>query len=224
MSVFDRGFDAEELVWPIDDLKIAYIIRQRGDHLAQRLAGRRRRAPRALRKIADAVRLRYGMKIWHRDKATDRWEQKQIRHGFCPLYWAVTEKVYTLVVVSGWGKEPLMLWTNLSVREEKSARYVVPCYSRRWAVEDAGRVLKQEFQRERVRVKSWQSIRRTIILAGLAYSFLAQIGRLRKALVRFLTEQVRAFHPLKKVWTYRIRQGLAELWKEGLRFRFSDFR
>ena len=40
---------------------------------------------------------------------------------FCLIYWSATAKMYTLVVVVGWSKEPLLLWTNLPVRDKKSA-------------------------------------------------------------------------------------------------------
>ena len=200
-----------------------YIVRQTGARHVQRVAGQKRRAPKSVREIADDVKLRYEMKIWHRDKATGRWEKKRVRYGFCQIYWPVTEKVYTLVVAVGLGKDPLLLWTNLKVRGDATAQFVVRAFLRRWAVEDCGRVIKQEFKLEKVRVEGWVSIRRSIILAGLAYDFLCSIGRLGKTILEFITSQVRAFRAVKKVIAYRVRQGLAKLWRDGLLDRPSNF-
>ena len=96
-------------------------------------------------------------------------------------------------------------------------------YMRRWAVEDSGRVLKQEFNLEKVRAHKWESIRRTVIIAGMAYGFLCQVHTMGSKVVEFVTNLVQAFKEPKKVWAYRIRQGLAALWPQHLLFRPSNF-
>jgi hypothetical protein len=116
-----------------------------------------------------------------------------------------------------------MLWTNMRVTKRKGALFVIKSFMRRWAVEDGGRVLKQEFSLEKVRVEGWESIRRTVLLAGLAYGFICLVNRLGRRLVLYLVSLVRAFRPPKKVWAYRIRQGMAEMFKGGLLFRPSNF-
>jgi hypothetical protein len=230
ISVFDRGFDAKELMLKMDELFDQYIVRQKGNRYVQRavFAGKngkkfKLRRLKSVRAVADDVKLKYRMQIWHRDKTTGKWIRKNLRYGFCSIFWPENGKIYSLVVVLGFGKEVLMLWTNIKVEDEASASYVLKAFMRRWAVEDCGRVIKQEFELEKVRVEGFLSIRRSVILAGLAYGFVGLIGRLEKTVIAFLVGLVRAFREPKKVWAYRIRQALAELWEDGLLFRPSNF-
>ena len=83
-------------------------------------------------------------------------------------------------------------------------------------------MLKQELDWEKVRLASWVSIRRRVILAGLANGLIGLIQALGQQVVVLHTSLVRAFRRPKKVWAYRIRQGLAELWEGGLLFRPSN--
>ena len=94
---------------------------------------------------------------------------------------------------------------------------------RRWAVEDSGRVLKQEFDLERVSVEGWLAIRRTVLFAWLAYGFVCLVQTLGETVIQFIISMVRAFRAPKKVSAYRIRQGIAELLQGGLLFRPSNF-
>jgi hypothetical protein len=217
--VGDRGLDGEVIISGLDALSVRYVIRQTGDrHVQTEASGR----AKSVRQVTNEVKLCGRLEVWHRRK-DGQWEKKHLRYGWREVIWGQQQKRYTLVVIVGWGVEPLMLWTNISVQKRKSALLVIKSFMRRWAVEDGGRVLKQEFDLEKVRVASWLSLRRTVILAGLAYGFICLVHDMGQQMVAFLISLVRAFRPPKKVWAYRIRQGLAELWEGGLLFRPSNF-
>ena len=58
----------------------------------------------------------------------------------------------TLVVVKGFGQEPLMILTNLPVcRSRKSIWHVVVSYITRWRIEDVIRFVKQSYRLEDMR-------------------------------------------------------------------------
>ena len=58
----------------------------------------------------------------------------------------------TLVVVKGFGQEPLMILTNLAVRRNrKSVWHVVLSYITRWRIEDVIRFVKQSYRLEDIR-------------------------------------------------------------------------
>ena len=176
----------------------------------------------SVRQVAERVTLKGRLSVWHR-RRDGRWELKNLRYGWTDVTWPDDEHCYSLVVVVGWGDEPLMLWTNMRVTKRKRALFVIKSFMRRWAVEDGGRVLNQEFSLEKVRVEGWESIRRTVLLAGLAYGFICLVNRLGRRLVLYLVSLVRAFRPPQKVWAYRIRQGIAKMFRGGLLFRPSNF-
>jgi hypothetical protein len=66
-------------------------------------------------------------------------------------------------------------------------------------VEDANRVLKQEFALERIRVTDRLRVRRLVLLTGTAYGFLGFISRKGKRVVKKLVELARRLRPPKKV-------------------------
>jgi hypothetical protein len=68
-----------------------------------------------------------------------------------------TEKL-SLVVVRRFGREPMMLLTNLKLtRSRKSIWHIVAAYMTRWRIEETFRFMTQSYQPEDVRVgKSWQ--------------------------------------------------------------------
>ena len=215
----DRGLDGEVMILGLDALEVRYVIRQTGDrHVQEAPFG----SAKSVRQIADEVKLRGHLEVWHR-RRDGGWEKKHLRYGWREVIWPQNNKHYTLVVRVGWGEEPLMLWTNIRVQKRKGALLVIKSFMRRWSVEDGGRVLKQEFSLEKVRVAGWLAIRRTVILAGLAYGFICVVQTMGQQVVVLLTSLVRAFRPPKKVWAYRIRQGMAEPFKGGLLFRPSNF-
>ena len=98
---------------------------------------------------------------------------------------------------------------------------MVRSYLRRWAVEDANRVIKQEFSGEAIRVTDWLRVQRLVSIVGIAYGFVCRMGRKAKRVVKKLIELSRRLRPPKKVLAYAIRKGIAALWAAGLQVRPS---
>lgn len=159
--VLDRGFDRRELLVPMLQSQMAFIVRQRGDrHIwtadAQQMSVEQRAA-----------------QIYQQQRPK-RWP----RQG-----WTYTETVFLpeapeheLLLVLFW-REPggcaLMLLVSPQARRPgRTGVWFVRAYRRRWGVEDATWGIKQRFHLEQFLVRSWRSIRRLIYLVALAFFWL----------------------------------------------------
>ena len=80
----------------------------------------------------------------------------------------------TLVVVKGFGEEPLMILTNLAVRRtRRSIWHVVRSYMTRWRIEDVIRFVKQSYQLEDIRCLTYRRLQALMVLATAAAYFAA---------------------------------------------------
>lgn len=79
-----------------------------------------------------------------------------------------------LVVVKGFGREPLMLLTNLRLkRSRKSIWHVVAAYMTRWRIEETIRFMKQSYQLEDVRVLRYERLQNLMVLLTAVLYFTA---------------------------------------------------
>ena len=89
------------------------------------------------------------------------------------------DKQLHLVVVKGFGQQPMMLLTSLPVDASfKSQWRIVEAYLSRWRIEETIRFIKQEYGFENVRVHSYSAIRNMAALVlACAYFATVWIGR-----------------------------------------------
>lgn len=74
----------------------------------------------------------------HGDKVYD------ITFAFCPVQLPDIARALFLVVVSGFGAEPMMLLTNVALRKNRAVLCrMVEAYHTRWKIEETIRFLKQ---------------------------------------------------------------------------------
>jgi hypothetical protein len=211
--VIDSGGDRSCLHREFKRLKVRYLVRV-GRNRTVELHGEKQ----GIRKVAAEVLLRGSFRFPHRTKR-GRWRVLRLRYGFEHIEWQ--EEAYSLVVAEGISDEQLILWTNELVSSTEEAERVVRSYLRRWAVEDANRVIKQEFTLEAIRVSDWQRVQRLVLLVGIAYGFVCRMACRGKRMVKKLIELSRRLRPPKKVLAYAIRKGIAALWAAGLQRRPS---
>ncbi len=82
-------------------------------------------------------------------------------------------KELTLVAVYGFGAEPMLLLSNLTMQEKKRLCHIVTkVYLMRWRIEEYFKFKKQQFELEDLRVMSLQSIRNLNLLATLASGYI----------------------------------------------------
>ena len=85
------------------------------------------------------------------------------------------------LLVIGWkyprSEHPLVLLVSPSARRtNRTGKWYVRAYLRRWGVEDATRGVKQQFKLELFLVRSWRSIRRLLWLVAWAFWWLNLLG------------------------------------------------
>ena len=206
--VIDSAGDRSHLHRAFKRLKLRYLVRVKRERVVS-WHGERRKVMAVAQEVLWCGSFRFA----HRTPR-GRWRRSRVRYGFERIMWQ--EEAYSLVVAEGVSDERLVLWTSEVVTKAEEAEWVVRAYLRRWAVEDANRVIKQEFALERIRVTDWLRVRRLVLLVGIAYGFVDFVGRKGKRVVKKLIELARRLRPPKKVIAYAIRKGLAALWAAGL--------
>ena len=83
------------------------------------------------------------------------------------------DKELVLTVVHGFGKEPMLLLSNLKMREKKKLCHIIAkVYLLRWRIEEYFKFKKQQFELEDLRVMSLQSIRSLNFFATLATGYI----------------------------------------------------
>ncbi len=96
----------------------------------------------------------------------------ELRFGAEPIRLPGREEPLLLVVVAGFGKEPLLLLTNLlSVRDSSSLWWIVQIYLTRWKIEETFRFVKQSYPVEERRVLRSQRLKNLIVLVTAAACF-----------------------------------------------------
>ena len=108
----------------------------------------------------------------------------QLRYGAEPFCLPGREEPLLLVVVAGFGQEPLLLLTNLGgVRDSQSPWWIAQIYLTRWKIEQTSRFVKQSYQLEDIRVMRYQRLKNLVLLmtaaAYFATAFLGQKLKLK---------------------------------------------
>lgn len=82
-------------------------------------------------------------------------------------------KELTLAAVYGFGAEPMLLLSSLTIQEKKRLCHIVTkVYLMKWRIEEYFKFKKQQFELENLRVMSLQSIRNLNMLATLASGYI----------------------------------------------------
>jgi hypothetical protein len=166
--VLDRGGDRMKLYQPLLARGLRFIIRLRGDrHLVVR--GRSRRAD----DLARGVPMRYAETVVR--EAAGGEKKVHLEYGFRRVRLASQREVeLSLVVVRGFGVEPLLLLTNVEVKAtRRSVWRVVSGYLTRWLVEETIRFIKQSYRLEDLRVLDYERLRNLAALVLAAAYFAA---------------------------------------------------
>ena len=165
--VMDRGADRRKLYGPLLDRGLRFIIRLVGDrHLV--CSGR----PVLARELSYRCPTLYADRYVREESGRER--IYTIEYGYRRVRLPGRREKLTLVVVKGFGEEPMMLLTNVEVRRtRRSCSFVVQSYVRRWQIEDTIRCTKQSYGVENVRVLSYERLQNMMVLVLCAMYFAA---------------------------------------------------
>ena len=124
-------------------------------------------------------------------------------------------KLY-LVVVKGFGEEPMMLLTSCWVEKHRkeSIWRIVEYYLARWKCDESYRYIKQCYNLEDVRVQSYISIRNIVVLV-LAVSYFASVYLGQSIKLKMLVERIfivsKRFFGVPSFFNYAIADGIFNL-------------
>jgi hypothetical protein len=121
-----------------------------------------------------------------------------------------------LVVVKGFGEEPMMLLTSCLVEgnRKESIWRIVEYYLARWKCDESYRYIKQCYNLEDVRVQSYISIRNIVVLV-LAVSYFASVYLGQSIKLKMLVERIfivsKRFFGVPSFFNYAIADGIFNL-------------
>jgi hypothetical protein len=167
--VIDRGGDRDDLYESLLKNKRDFIIRLVGSrHLISQ--------GKPLRSLwlAYACRLPYENSII---KIIEGKEVRfHIRYGFMPVHLPELKKPLTMVVIKGFGGQPMMLLTSLQIdSKQKDLWFIISAYLKRWSIEETIRFIKQTYDLENIRVLKYVRLQNMMALLLAVFYFVAII-------------------------------------------------
>jgi len=206
--VIDRGGDRGVLFQAFLERSMRFVIRLRGErHLFFR--GKKRPA----REAPIGCAFPYAETIVR--EAHGKENVYPLSYGFRRVRLPGSEQELFLVMVRGFGQEPLLLLTNLPMRRNREVLWsVVESYLSRWRVEEMIRFLKQSYKLEDIRVLSYQRLRNLVALVvAAAYFAVVHLGeRLKVALLaRRVLSAAKRIYGVPAFHCYALADGIAAI-------------
>lgn len=205
--VLDRGGDRENIIHPLLERELSFIIRLVGDrHLLYR--GRKIRA----HELAKKCWLPYAEKVVKEEKGKER--IYMVQFGFRRVRLPGRKELLSLVVIRGFGEEPMMLLSSLAMRKKRSVLWwVIESYLTRWRIEDTFRFIKQSYQLEDIRLLTYRRLQNMMALimavAYFAFIYLGERTKLRVLALHVLKGARRLFG-IPNFHFYALADGIRE--------------
>jgi len=119
----------------------------------------------------------------------------------------------TLVVVKGYGKNPLMLLTNVEEAEDDPLS-ILEIYLTRWKCEESFRFIKQSYNLEDVRVQSYIALRNVVSFVMAVFFFVSVVlaaGMRLRILLKKVYEKAKRLFEIPPFKQYAICDGIYNL-------------
>jgi len=200
--VIDRGGDRKELIKSMLFNDLRFIIRIKQDRLYLLGNNRKKQAEEIGERFIE-YNQRYKLEIDNqgfKEKRVVELGKKKVKiPGIREEFW--------LVAIKGFGNKPMMLLTNL----DKNPVIILEMYLTRWKVEESIRFLKQEYNLEDVRVRSYAGLRNTVsFLLAVFYFLSVYLGRKLKLniLLKKIYEKAKRFFQIPPFKHYALADGI----------------
>ncbi len=175
----DRGGDRKTLLEPLLDRQERFVIRSTG----KRLVVDRKNVKRSVAELGTKCRLGHRARVIKIQDGQEKFYD--LRYGAEPIRLVGRDEQLYLVVVAGFGVEPILLLTNAlaGARDSQSLWWIAQIYLTRWKIEETFRFIKQSYNLEDIRVTKYQRLKNLVVLvtaaAYFAATFLGQKMKLR---------------------------------------------
>jgi hypothetical protein len=199
----DRGGARPEIVVNIDKKRHDFVIRMRGDRHIMDCRGNKQSLAELARKTRCPVE--HEMEV-NKDGST---------HNYTACLGARKNVLYAgvklnIVVVRGFGDDEMILATNTN----KTEKEVLEIYLTRWKCEESFRFLKNEYNLEDVRVRSYVAIRNVVAILHAVFYFLSvELGiKLAFSIVfKKVMERAKRFFEVTIFRQYALADGLGRM-------------
>jgi len=133
----------------------------------------------------------------------------------------ISEMELNLIVITGYGKDPMFLLTNMSLDKELETT-IAKVYRLRWKIEEIHLFEKEVFSLENFRVRKLKAIRNVVLLTSMLCGFIAVICEHQNH--KLFKELFKMSQTLKKkfgknhLYFYSIARAISDLFTLQIRF------
>jgi hypothetical protein len=216
--LFDRGFDRNAVYEKMFEQNQRFIIRVKKNRDVLR------KGDGETVNILELTEKYKGKYAFQFKRAGQRQMECKVSCVSVSLPAPLPNKEMTLVIVYGFGKEPLLLLTNYEVKDPKSCVKIARTYLLRWRIEEYYRFKKQQYNFEDFRVRSLQSIRALNLIMSILIGFIGLMNEKRQEgtsrAARELTQASKQVYPKEQekeraFLFYAIADGLAAVFSKS---------
>ena len=206
--VLDRGGDRGKIFEEMMNQGLSFLIRlkktrnlvyRRGEHLVEDLAS-----------VCPMI---YAERLVKQEGGKET--IYDLEFGILPVRLPGKDEPLTLVVVRGFGREPMTLLTSLRVtRGRKALWWVISAYLTRWRIEETIRFIKQSYQVEDIRLLTYVRLQNMMaILLAVAYFAMVYLGfRIKlRVLAGHVLKAARRLFGIPDFQFYALADGIREL-------------
>jgi hypothetical protein len=163
--------------------------------------------------IAIGCNCLYSESVVKEDKGKER--VFHIDFGFRKVLFPGHKEQLYLLVVKGFGQQPLMLLTNLTLRRSRKILWqMIKRYLRRWAIEETIRFWKQSYDVENIRVLGYTSLQNMMSLISVVSYFAAvalDVGSKLKITAAYVLKSAKRVFGIPDFRYYAIADGLRNI-------------
>ncbi len=216
--VMDRGYDNIEVMKKILKQKNNFIIRLKKN---RNLLYQNKKFP------VHNLAIRRKGKINFRSEIKGTVYDLKVSHLTAEIPSLKGQK-FTMVVVYGYGKEPMVLLTNKRVQKKEEVLSILKAYITRWRIEEMFRVQKQEFDLENVRVRTLPRLKRMFLLVSIMITFMTLKVEKQNGFFHDVIERAKGIKAKDKIkmFLYRFSAGMEAILikdKHGIRhFKYIE--
>lgn len=206
--VIDRGGDRKKLIRPMLQRGYRFLIRLIGNRNLL-WAGREMLTA----EIARSCPLPYAETVVKMDDGREK--VYHLAFGYREVRLPGREEPLWLLVVRGFGQEPMMLLTTEPLRRSRKVLWrLVRAYIRRWAIEETIRYIKQSYELEDVRVLNYRSLQNIMpLVCAVAYfaAVLLDTESKLKVMAGYVLKAAKRLFGIPEFHYYSIADGLTSI-------------
>lgn len=209
IRAFDRGFDNNQYYEYLLKNNEKFVIRAKKNrnviHNGSTIN---------IMKLAKEYKGKYKMNMKTKEGKNIELKISMVEISLCKY----PNKKINMIIVIGFGKEPMILLSNLKSNDERLAEVITKVYLMRWKIEEYFKFKKQQFNLEDIRIRHLQAIKNLNVLLTILIGMIGLMSEKQNTnrLVMELINVSKRIYGKKKFVYYAIADGIHEILSKGL--------